>query len=325
MSRSYTRFLRSISLALLSIAVGGTFIYSAYTKILPIQPFEYTLVEQMHLPWLLASVAARLLIGIEAALGALLLLHLFGRRHWIPKTAMTLLLVLSIYLIWLWINKGNNVNCGCFGDTIWMSPSSSLIKNAVLLLATLVITRFHTGWQGVWVKPALAGLALLGLIVPFVLAPIPVGQPSWTQKGKHRIQLQPLYNPIIEDSATFNFSQPVRPATNLEQGKHIVAFLSPQCEHCQIAARKMALIHQNNPNIPFLLVIGGMASDLTDFWKNTNAQNLPWMRLHRDPFLAYTGGVFPYIVLIDDGWVVGKATYNTLSQSALQTWLKPKP
>jgi len=124
------RLASKILLIILSVATGGLFLYSAWTKVLPIQPFEYTMVEYLHLPWLVATVAARLLVGLEAALGGLVVLHLFGRNKLILKAAFAMVVVLSAYLVWLWSTAGDNVNCGCFGDAIWMSPSASLIKNA---------------------------------------------------------------------------------------------------------------------------------------------------------------------------------------------------
>lgn len=57
----------------------------------------------------------------------------------------------TLYLVWLWIKMGNNVNCGCFGNNIWMSPFTSIIKNIVLLLAIGTLIRWHKGitWSDV--------------------------------------------------------------------------------------------------------------------------------------------------------------------------------
>src|ERR1035437_4715925 len=145
------KFIR-IAFIILSVAVGATFLYSAYTKLYPIQPFEYTMVEFVHLPWMVAAIAARFLVGMEAGLGALIALHLFGKNKWALKTAFLILIIFSIYLISLWITAGNNVNCGCFGDAIWMSPSASLIKNAVLLIIAGLLIRYHKGFSFPWSK-----------------------------------------------------------------------------------------------------------------------------------------------------------------------------
>ncbi|MFI5141748.1 MAG: MauE/DoxX family redox-associated membrane protein, partial [Bacteroidia bacterium] len=131
---------------LLSVATGGLFLYSAYTKLFPIQAFEYTIVEIVHIPLIVASIATRFFIGLEAGLGALLVLHLFGKNKWPLKAAFILLIVFTVYLIWLWITAGNDVNCGCFGDAIWMSPSVSLVKNVLLLAIIALLIRYHNGF-----------------------------------------------------------------------------------------------------------------------------------------------------------------------------------
>jgi uncharacterized membrane protein YphA (DoxX/SURF4 family) len=56
-----------ILLVLLTIATGALFLYSAYTKLFPtIQTFEYTIVEFTHTPLMIAKLAARFFIGLEA-------------------------------------------------------------------------------------------------------------------------------------------------------------------------------------------------------------------------------------------------------------------
>lgn len=311
-------------LILLSIATGATFLYSAYTKMWPIQPFEYTIVEYLHLPWLLAAIVARGMIGLEAALGGLMVLHLFGKKKEILKLAAGLLVIFSIYLVLLWAAAGNDVNCGCFGDAIWMSPSASLIKNAILLAVTLLLLRFHKGLS--FKNDGLVTLLLFvtGIGLPYALYPMTIGEPSWLKKGAYKLETAPLYKPIKDDTTALKVPYPDVPPVDVTHGKHIIAFLSPSCEHCRIAARKMSLMKHSDTSLPFMMVIGGISSDLTEFWKTTKAQNIPWMRLHRDPFLDYTGGRFPMIIWVNEGTVVAEATYNTLNQQEIEQWLKGK-
>lgn len=314
-------FVKSL-LILLTVVSGATFMYSAYTKILPIQPFEYTMVEYLHLPWLLAAIAARALVGLEAALGGLMIIHFFGKGKWVPKAAFALLIVFSIYLVALWAVAGNNLNCGCFGDAIWMSPSTSLIKNGVLLLFIGLVIRFHNGFQYKWVNPTAITLFVCTIILPFILFYIQAGEPSWLRKDRYKADFTALYYPVKNDTATATIKYPLTPSVDLNKGKHIIAFLSPSCPHCRIAARKMHLMKEHNPSMPFFMVIGGLTSDLADFWKESSAQNIPYMRLDKEPFLKYTGGVFPYIIWVNDGWVEAKSTYNTMNQGEIEKWLQ---
>lgn len=318
------RIVARVALIILALLCGGTFLYSAWTKVLPIQPFEYTMVEYLHFPWLLASVMARLMVGLEATLGGLLVLHLFGKGKMVLKTAIALLVAFSVYLVWLWATAGNDVNCGCFGDAIWMSPSASLIKNAILASVLVVLLKYHHGLEFRYSNKVTTALFFVGLVLPFALFPISSQQPNWLKKGSYKIDFSDLYRPIVDDSAALKVPYPKTPEIDVAHGKHVIAFLSPTCEHCRIAARKMALMKRADTSLPFFMIIGGIASDLTDFWKYTNSRNIPYMRLHREPFLRYTGGVFPLIVWVNDGTVEAKSTYNTLNQSELKKWASGK-
>ncbi len=318
------RILFRYLLILLSVATGALFLYSAWTKVLPIQPFEYTMVEYLHMPWFMAAIAARFMVGLEATLGGLMVLHLLGRRKEVLKAALLLTIVFSIYLVWLWATAGNEINCGCFGDEIWMSPSVSLLKNFVLILVIVLLLRFQSGFVFPMSNGYTAFLALAGIVLPFILYPISKSEPNWLRKDSYTIDLSPLYHPVKDagDTTVAEVVYPMVPDIDLAEGKHIIAFLSPSCPHCRIAARKMALMNKENPSIPFYMVIGGVASDLTDFWKETKAEQLPYSRLHRAPFLQFTGGIFPLIIWVNNGTVEAKSTYNTLNRTEIEDWMK---
>lgn len=305
-----------ILLIVLSILTGATFLYSAYTKLYPIQPFEYTMVEYVRLPWMFAAVAARFFIGLEAGLGALLLFNIYGKNKWLLKTAFALLVAFSLYLVCLWITAGNQINCGCFGDAIWMSPSASLVKNAVLLLIIGALIRFHKGVSARWAGLSSPLLMVVAIALPFILFAIPEGKPSWLRKDRYKMDLSSLNHKDKADTSSAASPIPY----DFGHGKYIVAFLSQSCPHCRIAAYKMHVMKQNNPSLPLFMIIGG-TSDLTDFWEKTKAQNIPYTRLEKNAFLRYTGGVFPMIVWMNNGWVEANADYNTLSESEIQKWL----
>lgn len=320
------RHIIRVLLVLLSVATGALFIYSAYTKLFPtLQSFEYTIVEFAHFPWLLAAVTARFFVGLEIGLGSLMVLHFFGRKNWVLKAALYLLVLFSLYLVYLWASVGNDVNCGCFGDAIWMSPAASLVKNAVMIAVLLLLIRFHKGFETKFITgytPVLLGIAVMSI---FVLFYIPMSPPDFLRKDRYRVDfsqvglsggsMPDIYDPADTNVRTHNI--------DLSKGKHIIAFFSQGCPHCRIAALKMHLLKQDNPNIPFFMVIGGSA-DLADFWKKTNAQDIPYTRLDKDHFLNYTGGVFPLIIWVNDGWVEAKATYNTMTKNSIETWLNNK-
>ena len=292
-----------ILLATLTVLTGALFLYSAYTKLFPVQSFEYTLSDQVHLSHRLAAIAARFFIGLEGALGALIILHLFGRGKWVLKMAFGLVAVFSIYLIWLWATAGNNVNCGCFGDAIWMSPSASLAKNAGLLVVLGLLIRYHNGFNFPWASLSAATFIVASIVCTYIFFPV---------FNRYKLDFAKIY----EDKS-------LAPAVDLSKGKYVLAFLSPSCTHCRKAGLKMHNMKLHNPALPFYLIIGGTTSDLTDFWKTSHAEDLPHSRLAQDPFLVYTHGLFPTILWVNNGMVEADTGYPELDEKVIVKWMKP--
>ena len=100
--------------------MGAVFIYSGWTKMFPIEPFEYTFVDLGFINWQVAPFIARVLIGFEFLIGVFLLFNINLKLTY--KIAIGTLVVFCIYLVLLIIIVGNKGNCGCFGDTIKMTP-----------------------------------------------------------------------------------------------------------------------------------------------------------------------------------------------------------
>lgn len=297
--------IKRVLLILLSVATGGLFLYSAYTKAFPIYTFETTMVEYLHFPWIVSAIAARAFVGIEAGMGILIAANIYGARKWVLQCAFWLLIVFNVYLIYLWVIFGNNVNCGCFGDAVWMNPSTSLIKNVLILAAIGVLLKFNKGIKGLWPGIAIGTVSATMLIMPFILFAI-----SFDTPGK--LDLGPMY---ISGKAQV-------PSVDLRKGKHVIAFVSPSCSHCRNAALKMHEMRKKNPNLPFFMIIGGTESDLTDFWKESKAQDVPYVRMERDLFLKYTGGVFPVILWVNDGKVETRVSYRDMNAQAIENWSK---
>jgi hypothetical protein len=307
-------------LVLITVLIGATFIYSAWSKTLPIQSFEYTIVEALHTPWLLAALLSRVLVGLEAALGLLIAIHFFGRSKWVLKTALALLIAFSIYLVYLWATQGNDVNCGCFGDKIWMSPSASLIKNAVLILLLLILLRFHKGFSFSWSWLADI-LIFIGVITTaFIMFPVPFEQQTWLGKDHYKIDLSALYAPGKTDT----------PTVDLYKGKHIIGFYSLGCPHCRKAALKMHIMKENNPSLPFYMVLVGNDKNFKPFFDETKAGNIPYTRIDEEPFKEivakkYNGQIviaIPQIDWVENGWVESQPNYIIFSQDAVEKWLK---
>ena len=263
------------------------------------------MVEYLYLPWLVSAIAARLFIGLEAGIGLLIAANIYGTNKWVLRCSFLLLMVFNLYLIYLWFIFGNNVNCGCFGDAIWMNPSNSLIKNVLIMGAIAILLRYNKGTKGLLPSIAIGSVSATSLILPFVLFYI-----SFDTPGK--LDLTPMYVT----------GKPNVPTIDLRKGKHIIAFVSPSCSHCRNAALKMHEMRLKYPEMPFFMIIGGTTSDLTDFWNASHAQDLPYVRMERDLFMKYTGGVFPVILWVNNGKVETRVSYRDMNEQSINNWIK---
>lgn len=112
--------------------VAILFIFSAYTKLIPIEAFEKQLVDQGITNWCFAPILARCIISFEFFLGIAFLQNHYFKKFILPATAF-MLLAFCIHLSYQIITQGNSGNCGCMGQVIPMTPLQALIKNVITL------------------------------------------------------------------------------------------------------------------------------------------------------------------------------------------------
>lgn len=76
--------------ALLLVVLGGAFLFSAGSKAADIDPFAWTLLDAGLPGDKTAAITARLLVGLEAGVGILLLLRLAVRKLALPLLGVAL-------------------------------------------------------------------------------------------------------------------------------------------------------------------------------------------------------------------------------------------
>src|SRR5207244_2090325 len=130
------RMLRAAAL-LLRIALGGIFIYAAYTKLkLPWQVFAMGIDSYKVLPEWGAEVAARTLPWAESLIGLLLIA---GRLMRLSSAVTSALLVVFFGLMVRAYAKGMEINCGCFGPGEVISWKT-LLRDGSMLAGSLLLT-----------------------------------------------------------------------------------------------------------------------------------------------------------------------------------------
>ncbi len=302
---------------ILSVVLGLTFLYSGYTKLLPlVETFEFTFVEIGVANWLVAPVVARLLIGLEFFTGLLLISCFNLRRFTLPLT-IGILIFFTIYLAVQLILNGNSGNCGCFGEHLYMTPFQAIIKNVIMIALCSLVFYCYAGWKTrlsyIWLLFA----AVTSAVVPFALNPVDYTYSSnnLDEEVNYALGIDNLYN--NSDSGKVQV-----PAIDLRQGKHVVAFLSLSCSHCKVAAKKFYLIKKNNPQLPLYFVLNGDSIKYQQWVAETKAGNIPYSFCLGKTFVQLAGTRLPRIYYLEDGIVIKKVDYFELNQYDIETWLE---
>lgn len=300
----------------LSLTLGLVFIYSGYTKIVPIEPFEFTFVDMGVANWYTAPVIARLLIGLEFFIGLLLVANYNLKKFTLPLTAA----VLSFFIIYLTIQivrYGNNGNCGCFGERLPMSPLQGILKNVIMIAISFLVYILSEGWKLRYNTLILSMIAVPVAVVPFILNPVDYTYTSnnLDEKVNYPLELNLLFAP--EDSSKVEI-----PSVDLRKNKQVVAFLSLTCSHCRIAAKKFRLIKKNNPDLPIYFILNGNKTGYQEFIEDTKASNIPSSYCLGKSFVQLSSAHLPRIYYLDNGTVVKKVDYYELNQYGIENWIK---
>jgi putative oxidoreductase len=132
---SPNKLLRMV-LLLLRLAVGGIFVYAAWTKLRePWALFAFSIDAYHVLPEWAVTLVARTLPWVELMAGLLLVA---GRWMRISTVATSALLTLFFGLMVRAYARGEAIDCGCFGPGEAISPLT-LLRDGSLLAASLVL------------------------------------------------------------------------------------------------------------------------------------------------------------------------------------------
>ncbi|OIQ22433.1 MAG: protein tlpB [Flavobacterium sp. MedPE-SWcel] len=269
---------------ILRIVVAFLFLISAVAKMYPSPYFAITTfeVKQLYVMGFSESFApyfSRTLIGLEIALGLLLLQPNYLKKLVIPSTILMLLVFTTHLTVETIQNGGNSGNCGCFGELLPMTPIEAIIKNVVAILLLVVLSKLTnpstTRKNNFWV---LTTVTLASILAVFMLAPI---QPQTTAVATTNDGVTEVEFTNVTDGAP----APVQSIyaqyfPNIDKNKKIVALFAPGCEHCRDAAKELTALKNEDENFPEMSVL----------FMDEEADLIP-------EFFEYAGKKYPYQVL----------------------------
>lgn len=300
------------------IIVSLLFIVSAVAKMYPspyfaISTFEvkqlYTLGFSEHV----APYFSRTLIGIELAMGFLLLQNHWLKRFIVPITILLLAVFVGHLTYVTFLSGGDSGNCGCFGELIPMTPIEAIIKNIVaigLLGYLYYILPKETSNHNFWILTTVLFATILGIYMVAPIQPVATTLPvseteeptegfdssiptidSTTMTLQNPLENEKLTNEVKKDSIkkveVQNLNEPKKIKSgnaalfpNIDKGKKILCYFVPGCDHCKDAAKELTEMRKKDASLPPLSII----------FMNEEADLIP-------AFFKEVGATYPYKII----------------------------
>lgn len=266
------------------IFVSALFLVSAFAKIYPdpsmffsISKFEFTQLYPLGFGRELSAFLSRFLIGIEFGLGFLILFPFNLKKLVLPAT----ILMLAFFCVHLTIEiatGGNQGNCGCFGSLLPMTPLQALIKNLLAIgLLVLLLKLFGESLGEKSNYKMVFGLAAITVLTMFVLIPIKFSGPA---KKVSAVISESLDTLEIEKDTIQNVDKKVKAEVKdtvlkekvsngpkkkksgfakifpkIDEGRKILCFFAPTCDHCMATAKELTEMKRNDPSFPEINII----------------------------------------------------------------------
>jgi thioredoxin-related protein len=229
---------------------------------------------------------AYIFIGLECALGAGLILHLFSQ--WIIPCSIFLLLSLSLLTIWATIISNITEDCGCYGGLLVVTPVQSIVLNMlyVLLLCLAQIYSRLDYQASIWQYALFIILFFLG----YVLSIYSFGQP--------------LFDFLQLKSGKDWKSGWLEEDFKMNQGSYFIVFLSKDCPYCK-RWTPLLNVMSIQKNLPQVIGVVSLESDQLEAFKTEYLIRFPIFKMKKLLFKNMVDGV-PTAVLIKNGKILEK-------------------
>ena len=297
---------------ILKILLGILFIVSAILKIADMDKFEIYIYSYHFFSLNFSFLVARAAIIIELVLGIGLVSNCFHKLMWWGSVLMLLgytgLLVYAMVL-------GRTDNCHCFGDYLQFNPWQSILKNVVLLALFALIFKVK-GWHFKRDWLALVGVVLASSIAVFAVSPPDNYTPSYNASHDLQVELfqEALDNPPLDE-------------LDLKAGKKVVGIFSSGCEYCMMTAQKLSLMqsYYGFPEEDVIYVFMGTEEGVERFFEESESARYPYV-IYDDviQLLKINNGVFPIVVMLDDGQVIHEYGFRNMREEEVKTFFQQK-
>ncbi len=288
----------------LRIILSALFLVSAAAKLYPspelaLFSFEFDqLTGKMGMEENFAAWFSRTIIGVEFALGFLLLMPHYFRKITLPVSFLMLL----VFCIHLALSK-NEGNCGCFGTLLPMTPNQAIVKNIFAMIAMgYIFWKYKTEDNK---NLAVATSVLFGsIMIVFML-----GMPKKAAAPKliENVEMENSIDTSEVEIVNGKISTPIKTTdakkdsviekivvsepkpmktvystfiADADKGKKIICFFAPGCDHCQQTAKELTELKKSVKGFPEVRIV----------FMDEEPERIP-------EFFTFAGATYPNMVL----------------------------
>ncbi len=294
----------------LAIRLGISFLFllSAVAKLYPspyfaISTFEVKQLYPLGFSGDVAPFFSRILIGIEFALGLLILQKHYLRKLVIPATLLMLAVFTAHLSIVTFQDGGNSGNCGCFGSLLPMTPIEAILKNVVAMVLLVILLKVmpkkDESKSNFWIltSTTLAFILLLFMMAPMQaesnLVDVTGVEPEETVSNEIEDTLKSESVAEIKKTDTVKKiveeikDEPVQHQSgyssyfaSIDKGRKTLCFFVPGCDHCREVAKELTEMKAKVKNFPDIRII----------FMNEEADLIP-------DFFKFAGAKYPYKII----------------------------
>ena len=297
------------------VLLGCVFMLSAILKLIDMDSFELFIFKSFEFNWILTGVLCRLLVSIELGLG---IFYIVGAQLAMTNLISGLLILLMSFWLVYQLFLGNTENCHCFGEIISFSPHQALIKNIILLLFIGFLHKLKDP-SIVLLPPKFRVGTIVFLIIVVLLLPAIISPPDFLFPDRYTVEgVTKKINFDEIEQTPWHMSDN---AVDLRQGKKIVMFLSMNCEMCQKASKKAAVMNnRQGDTLPIYFIFFGKEEGMNGFWEKTTSHKFPYKIISADLFFSTTK-LLPTIFFLKDGKIEKVLGYRNFDDGVVKEFL----
>ena len=286
------------------LLLGAFFVVSAIAKWVDIDHFEIHVFSYNLLSLNASFLVARLVIVAELLVGIGLMSDIWHR--FVNACTLLMLVGFTLFLGYAAL-VGRTDNCQCMGSLLEMNPVQSMLKNALLLLLLWIAMhapewRWHPKWW-LWLPVVLA--------VPTTLF-IVSAPDNWLFGPEDEVFNADALREAIADDGQLG-------PLDLDEGKHVVAFVTAGCQFCRMADQKLSSIWQRHEldSASLVYLVYTKDSTIAPLSLNDTSFQRPAFTVDKETFMLITYGQRPMVMLMEEGEVKGSCHYRNISEGEI--------